>query len=146
MCFGKKKGPQPRADPPEKLRPQGESDPRPARSSPPASQPQALSQSRASQPRASDQRPTSRRQSRSSHPVTQGQSHMDSQPREGCPHRARSQDRVDQRQASKRLSGLDHLAAPQGVTPDSDGGILIAVMGVTGKIQSLFKTCIDWLR
>ena len=140
MCFGKKEKPQPSASQQEK------SGPRPARNSPPAGQPRAPSPPRASQPQASDQRPASRRQSRSGRPVTQEQNHTDSQPREGRPRRARSQDRArsldrtDRRRASGRLSGLDHsAAAPQGVTPDPGRGILIAVMGITGKTQAYSK-------
>jgi len=36
-----------------------------------------------------------------------------------------------------------HTVQPDGI-PSNE--IIIALMGVTGKIQSLFKTCIDWLR
>jgi len=40
--------------------------------------------------------------------------------------------------------GQQDDTAPQKVTPGTE--IIVAVMGVTGKTQSLFKTCIDWLR
>ena len=121
MCFGKKEKPKTSVEPQEK-------------SAPPPPR----------QPRATDQRLASRRQPRSDHPVDQEQNHTDSQPRED--RRVRNLDRTDKRRASKRLSGLNHPEAPQGATPDSDREIIIAVMGVTGKIQILFKPWNDRLR
>ena len=153
MCFGKKEKPQPSASPQQKSGPQGEPAPRWARNPPQVNPPQA-SLPQLSQPRASDQRPVSRRQSRSGRPVAQRQNHMDSQPpQERSSRRVKSlplfpQPRASdqQQQASRRLSGLGRPAVPLGATLGSDRGIIIAVMGVMGKIRSLFKTSIDWLR
>jgi len=124
-----------------------ELDPRRARSPPPVSQ-----------PRTAGQRPAARRRSTHNYPDAQGlpaapvnaTEYSPQLPQEPSPRRVRSQPQVrqsrepdqpqepdqprepDSPRASRRLSELNR-----------DGGIIIAVMGVTGKIQSLFKTYVD---
>ena len=43
------------------------------------------------------------------------------------------------RQAHSLLQGRQVVTVPRGAAPGPDREIIIAVMGVTGKIQSLFK-------
>jgi len=156
MCIGKKEKPQASAGT------QDDPAPRRTRSPPQASQSRPPSQHRPSSRRAS------RRLSGVNFPISQEQDFIDrppvpaintagyssQPPRDRGPRRVRSQPQVhqsresdqpqepdqpripDPRRVSRRLSGHNH----------SDRGIVIAVMGITGKIQSPFKTCIDWLR
>ena len=148
----------------------------PASSPPPASQPRTPTQPRASRSRVHSQpqvpgqprafstppagpspAPASSAHPTSSQPASSASPPPTSQPRASPPRATRPQGQNhkdilaapplgatgDSPQPPQEPSQQDG-AAPQEVTPNRE--VIVAVMGVTGKIQSLFKTCIDWLR
>jgi len=136
MCFGKIEKPQPKANPQE------EPDPRQAPSKP--------------QSQASSQRPASRRQSvyNPTHqdigklPALPGNVTGDGPqpPRQRRPRRARSTSQLNPRESRQPPeSGPQRASKRQSVLYQSDR-VIIAVMGIKGKIQNLFKICIGWLR
>jgi len=116
----------------------------------------------ASQPRTAGQRPAARRRSTHNYSDTRGLPAAPVNATEYSPQlpqvpslrRVRSQPQVRQSREPDQPREPDHPREPDsrrasgGLSGPShwDGGIIIAVMGVTGIIQSRFKTCIYWLR
>ena len=154
MCFGNKSKPDANQQAESGPRQVPASDPRRASQAPasgsrrasqaPTSDLRRASQALASDPRRASQAPASDSRRASQGPASDPRraSQRASRRRSGVPApmdaNGDSPELSQERRTEKRRSRY--------ITPGSDGEIIIAVMGVTGRIQSLFITCINWLR
>jgi len=131
MCFGKKDKPQPGAGQVRVEKGGPVDGPRPASSQRPAS----------ASRRRSVHNPT--HQNIGKLPALPGDGPQTS--REPRVRRARSTSQLNPRE-SRQPTGSGPQRTSKRQSHYQSDRVIIAVMGVTGKIQTLFKTCIAWLR